>query len=567
MGVRRGWLSLLHPQINDWPDVFKAFDRLIQFLDNLEQQVTYVRRAPSSVLKGLKEEDDKIRETFKAIRELLKEKRRTAEHWFRAHKDPEEQARGAKPEEGEKMLSVYKEHFEGALEVHVKTRKDPKKNRWNDTRPGHITELVDKLLELLREQANTLQKNIETENGVGQGETKTEYEDSAFKEFSYGHMKVIVTDPKMHGALIRKYIQYVDEAYQRLSSKGFTKLWYGVMFLESSETEKLSPAETAAYAALGYKNLRERAGRYHEGEDIFYLDQPPAPWLAQSIVHELGHRLWYKFLTQRQRFKFEELVKVRPEKVQKNWIPTPIATMEPKVLNDALAKVDAAAKEVEKAIRKFERSKESYRRDLNESGYLYGADIAFNRTFMDVRGNFPMDGVYTQKLTERFQTYSRAHDTLHKHLFNVDTTIGSQMNAMPDGTIWQEVYNKTLKPEWVKEARALLVVMVATANDWFKSAFTTHNEVAEEQQKTYAGNATPDPVVDAEGFDPNDSRTVLPVSDYGRSHIREAFAEVFTHYVYDKGMTIDQRESFLYVMKHASTIAERVTDRFVERAL
>ena len=59
--------------------------------------------------------------------------------------------------------------------------------------------------------------------------------------------------------------------------------------------------------------------------------------------------------------------------------------------------------------------------------------------------------------------------------------------------------------------------------------------------------------IDDEGYIVNDPRKVLPVSDYGKTNISEAFAEVFAHYVLERSMTRDQVDSFKAVLKTAET--------------
>jgi hypothetical protein len=62
-GVRRGWRSLVRR---------KAPGKLIEFLDHLEDQVTYVRRMPATIDEDLRAEGLKIQLAFDAVKSSLK---------------------------------------------------------------------------------------------------------------------------------------------------------------------------------------------------------------------------------------------------------------------------------------------------------------------------------------------------------------------------------------------------------------------------------------------------------------------------------------------------------------
>jgi ribosomal protein S18 acetylase RimI-like enzyme len=562
MGVRRGWLSLLSPTVHGWDDVFRAFDRLIAFVDNLEEQVRYVRQAPSLVLTDFQKEDaEEIKGLFKKLHDELVDKRRSAEHWFNV-------AHGNTPsgtfnkEEGETMLTLYETKFGDLLEVHVPTKTNPSKGQWNKTRSAHLTEILDKLLALLRAQAQIINKDKDLTPEV-QEDTERQWGSPAFKEFSFGHMKVVVTDPKFHGKLIERYIRWVDAAYQLLENKGFQKLWYGTMFIESDSVEKLSEQEQAGYKALGYKDMRARAGRYHEGADVFYLTQPPDVHIAYSIVHELGHRYWFKFMTSGQRARFEALVKVHPEVKEEKWRPAPNPPLDPSVLHGVLSAIDKHAGEVEKALHKFERSKEGFTRDLDASGYLYMAAHTFAQAVQDERQKLSPWSLGDEE-TRAWKDVLEATEHLYKFLFKVDTVIKERMNAMSDSEalkykspknpdhLWQTVYEKKLRPEWLAEARSELAITVEKTKGYMTSVFDWYNEKAEKARAEYQKEMGPGVELDAEGFAKDDPRVILPVTEYGRSHIREAFAEVFTHYVYNADMDRDQLESFRSVLSSSS---------------
>ena len=312
MGVRRGWLSLLKPPIHDWPDVFKAFDRLIEFVNNLEEQVLFVRRGPYTTSPQMSEGKE-LREASKRLKDVLNDLYSSAKFWHLQATGKPGDPFVQRKDDGERMLQIYKDNFAGTLEVHVKTKKDFAKGRWNDTRSAGITELFDKILEILRADAKRLDDAMQAEEEHGISVTRENFAEPAFREFSFGRMKVIVIDPSATGTLVKEYVRALDRAHTLTSQKGFGKLWYGVVFLKSSKYEKLTEQETAEYAEYGYEQMEARSGMYHSGEDNVVLTTPPND-AERVITHELGHRYWFKFMTPANRARFNAAVVTNPSK-------------------------------------------------------------------------------------------------------------------------------------------------------------------------------------------------------------------------------------------------------------
>lgn len=311
MGVRRGWLSLLKPTINNWRDVFAALDRLIEFATNLEEQVLLVRRGPYTSSPYMSEGKE-LRAAFKVLKSALVDQRLSAEFWHG-------QATGGpghlqhRKEDGEKMFEVYRDNFAGTLTTHIKTRRNPAKGRWNDTRSAEITELLDNILEILRTDAKRLDDAMRAEEEHGITVTRENFAEPAFREFSFGRMKVIVVAPDASGNLIKDYVRSLDRAHTLSSRKGFGKLWYGLMFVKSTQYENFTPEEKAAYAELGYENMESRSGVYHSGDDRVVLTTPPDD-AERVVLHELGHRYWFKFMTPANRARFNGLVQTNTSK-------------------------------------------------------------------------------------------------------------------------------------------------------------------------------------------------------------------------------------------------------------
>lgn len=308
MGIRRGWLSLLKPAISNWRAVFVAFDRLIEFVNNLEEQIKFEHRG---ALVGLRDTDEAkdLAAAFKKLREELKGNRNTASHWMSVATDPWRWSMGDKKEEGEHMLVLYQTKFEEILTTHVKSRSSPK-HRYRVTRQASLTELLDKILDILRKDAAIVEKTIKQEEGqLGESPFKKDLGDPEFREFSFGRLKVVITAPEATGGYVKSYIKYLDRAHQLIHAKRMDKLWYGVLFLDSMTYTDLSEESQALYKELGYEDLKRTAGTYHSGDDSVHFTMEPTSRVTSTIVHELGHRYWYKFMRPEQRARFNGLVR------------------------------------------------------------------------------------------------------------------------------------------------------------------------------------------------------------------------------------------------------------------
>jgi len=307
MGVRRGWQSLVKPHINDWQDVFNAFAKLLDFVDNLEDQIKYVRRGLMVSANG-SEEGKELEQKFKTLRTAIRQRVDIAKYWYEAVSGIGLAA--SRKDDGLKMFEVYKNEFDSTLTAYVKTRMNPAKGRFNRERSANIIELLDDVLEILRAEAARLERNIKyEEETAGRTDGREHYADPAFKEFDFGRMRVVITAPEARGTYIKSYVKHIDKAYQLIRAKKLDRVWYGVLFLDSTDFYELNEKEQAAYEKLGYKDLRSRAGVYHSGDDTVRLTAPASTDLTRTIVHELGHRYWYKRMSGAQRKRFNDLVR------------------------------------------------------------------------------------------------------------------------------------------------------------------------------------------------------------------------------------------------------------------
>lgn len=296
MAVRRGWQSLMKPSISDYGDVFKAFNKLALFVKNFRDQILNLRRGPYSASPSMSEHGDLLKALNK-LEEAIKEGHWKAKHWQDSYEgvglpgqDP--QAR----KNGEYMLNLYKKDFQEATAI-------SKDLRGGRSKQVPITEHLDTALKILYEDAARIKNHDERNPGID-----LEVKRDIFKQFQLGSAKIVVLDQKTNGKAIELYIKLLDEAFQDLKRKGFSKLWYGVLFITLGEFEKLSPEVQKAYANAGYLAMEGRAGTYHSGDDLVQFTSPPTRHFRITVIHELGHRYWFKFMSQAQRAKFEMLV-------------------------------------------------------------------------------------------------------------------------------------------------------------------------------------------------------------------------------------------------------------------
>lgn len=530
-GVRRGWESLLKPSIRSWSDVLRASQALTEFVDNLQEQVKFVNRAPSLVTPGLDDKRKKIEAAFRALREAISDHRSSIKHWYesangldltsRIHgqQDPEAKVRA------DKMLELYQQDFAGTLLTTIKVKPNYSKGQYNTSRSGHITELFEKLLTLLRSEATSIEKSRKLDP---EGTEET-WGGSAFKEFSLGNMKVVIVDPKFHGKLVDKYVPLVHEAHQLLDQKGFSKAWRGELLIESDSPRKLTKEEQQEYKARGY-DIEGFAGTYNWGTDLVRIFSAPTSHLVKTILHELGHRYWYKFMSGTQRAKFESLIKVRADQSALKNEPAKYSIS---VFNEWKSRINGNERWVLEFIHYFQHSPYPRAEAIKVSqGRVQKAVMAFVGIASSIalkakRDLMNLDVPYPASLEKEWK---EKFDELWRFL----ATWEEKANGIGDWT--------TVREDLVMNTKSKVYALTRALLQYARAIYDFHNSQAPKPAK-----------IDDEGYIVNDPRKVLPVSDYGKTNISEAFAEVFAHYVLERSMTRDQVDSFKAVLKTAET--------------
>ena len=149
---------------------------------------------------------------------------------------------------------------------------------------------------------------LEAYSEYGQKLTKKQVDPNpeSVEEFSLGSVRFVVVDSKATEADIREYVASLKEAWRLLEASKLGKLWYGLVYLSPHYAE-MSDFEKKQYSAYGY-NIDSAAGTFHTGQDVIAITTPSSREALYVIIHELGHRYWYKFLRQGQRARYENFL-------------------------------------------------------------------------------------------------------------------------------------------------------------------------------------------------------------------------------------------------------------------
>lgn len=311
--VKRGWLSI----VDSGSDLDKTMERLRRFLRNLVDQVTFqvqgfqtrfpqfheeigLTAAVDKVLKKL----DAAQKTYVDLVSFAKEKEN--EMWSAREIESRSygvswpellQMKGGK--EAFQKVNAWDALNEEAVEKAYGPVNDARDNP--DKFLASVTRAFEGVMKILYADARDLAKARETGTVIPPTEMA--------KEFDLYGMKVIIADPTITPMRAQEYLKRFEEAYAALKQKRLLSPWgRGIFFIDSKEVDWLSEGMIAAYARLGYKNMRARAGRYHTNSDVIVITNPPNRDLVKVLIHELGHRYWYRVMKSEQRARFNGLV-------------------------------------------------------------------------------------------------------------------------------------------------------------------------------------------------------------------------------------------------------------------
>jgi len=292
----------MKPSISNYNDVMKAHDKLDQFVEHLREEITYVRRGGAKRLLDSRYEA-KLDAAFDKVLKTIYESRSKADHW-KSYTDGTAlslQWGEDRTEDALKMLDLYKRDFAEASNTAVETRG----HKWKSV---NLTDLLDVVFKLLRSDAAAIQKYDEANPGA-----PFERRPEVLKEFAIGNMKfVLVLGPEDKVSAAAVYAGLLKKVQAVIQAKKLKHLWYGLCFLAPS-CEKLDEETIEAYELSGYerKYIECRAGWYRFRNDTMAFTSYPTGSFVYGMIHELGHRHWFKFMTSSQRVRFAALIKTK----------------------------------------------------------------------------------------------------------------------------------------------------------------------------------------------------------------------------------------------------------------
>lgn len=369
---------------------------------------------------------------------------------------------------------------------------------------------------------------------------------SDFTEFDLAGMKIVIEDPTIEAADTKRYVHFLDVTYQLLKHRGLQRAWYGTLFIRCRDCGGENP--------FG-KDLGV-AGHYHIGPDTIAVYARPDRGIVGLVAHELGHRFWFKQMSQEQRGRFESFVRVYPP----GRHVAPPRTIEQ-------AKVNEARQAVDDAVNAFTTILDAQQVKMvgnrKWKGAIDHAYVEINRgahtllhALIDAVHKAGADATINESVKAAFTTFLDAASAVKRKVFDLDQDISTAMHDTPEPSYrvddldayWAEQL-KRIVPAWRDDVQELLRAAFEAANLYIGKAVHDFLEVESDKARQR--------VDEWKNRYDADQRDVEPVSDYGKNNESEAFAEVFAHYVTGLDMDRRQLESFKAVLKNA---AIRVAD-------
>lgn len=301
-------------------------------------------------------------------------------------------------------------------------------------------------------------------------------EDFGTQKFDLHGMKVWVDDATVSSDQTKLYVRYLNECYERLKKKGLGSAWYGTVFIQCEDCGQVTPFGRAH-------------GDFSKEQDTVRIYARPSPSIVHTMAHELGHRYWFRQMSNLARMKFEQVV-------------------------------DAPSVEEDPSGRASSRDMERKRKELAIFVRQVLASLA------------------------RFKEDSRPWDTVSRQLgaelpdIPILPYIRASKPPLPQEVERERVpFNKAM----MALGEVLDLPHLTDRDQFFREVPHLLGEFAKRFESF--SRILPRLSWKADSF-----QSVMPVSDYGASNIDEAFAEVFALFVLDKDMSRDQVESFKAVL-------------------
>lgn len=500
MKVKRGWLATVTGE----GEVKEKFDKLREFVGYLVEQVRFQYQGLStrypfmSAGKALTDAAAEVQKkitTLESKHDMLLLSKVMADKAWQAFRDDLYEIEGVSAGKLIREMGGVEAFWEKYPEDKVLSEKydAAREALWKLTGNaekffGPATTAFEKVMKLLYADAKALAE------AKAQGLEVPD--ESMAKEFELYGAKIVIADPSVTPSDAQQYLRSADKAYALLGRKKLLAPWRGVFFIESMGSKKFTEEMTAAYARLGYKDMRASAGTYHDGKDAVVLTVAPGTAFVETLVHELGHRYWAKTMRSEQRARFNSLVRTNPSKMTRGL---PSGWMEEGAPGFDLTTLLDDFREVLKDM-----AEDVYKLPKDAKPWLRAHLISrkFGQRFEDLLADAP------------------------KELQDGALDILNPLFAAIDGF---DLFTDEEKEALTKKDVSQIV------HDWWSGDIPTAKRAFERlvaQALSSSGKVKP----------------VTPVSDYGASSIEEAFAEAWEHYVTGNDMDRDQLESFRSVL-------------------
>jgi hypothetical protein len=368
-------------------------------------------------------------------------------------------------------------------------------------------------------------------------------EPEAFTEFDFHGVKVVVDDSSVDQMDIKRYVKHIDHAYELLKQKHLEKVWYGTFFIQCQQCGGVNKNTGGGVG-----------GNYPIGPDVVNIFIRPDKFIVELLAHELGHRYWFKFMHESQRARFESLVKVH--KKPKWERPKGLSSVSEGAHHQAQERVADALALVNKPLHQLQDDRGTWFKTVIEkhANVLVTAGHEFVKALMIALNSTDATNFLTDLSTEvaqlfegEFKAVNEAANAVYKKLLTFESQLPRRIEEHPEPTTappnvnawWWAIYEDE-RNIWIHEVNRLLAEAKKAAEKYLDVTIEAYNRKVmfgeEEHEKTRTKEFEEDP------------RPVTPVSDYGKSNIDEAFAEVFAHYVLEMDMNRDQLESFRSVL-------------------
>lgn len=306
MGIRRGWqqqLDLLRLDVTKSSrEVVASANNLRIFLVNLDDQIRFIRRG------AFIEYDEKYKKILQAVHDAVDhfENRTTdvIQDFVYANKRYQAEAqfnypRGKLELTDEEMRRVHNDaQYQEIFYIKYPKLKNPKKDLEFNTERLEIFQKHEypEILEALTKTFDNLMKILYAAAKVVRNNTFAPgFGEELYKEFDLSGVKVVIEDSEVAPFDIRGYIKNIDQAYQKMRSAGFGKLWRGKILVQCVTCGGTN--SHGAHWGVG--------GRYIVHTDTIILFSRPSEGLPALIIHEMAHRYWFKNMSSTQRQRFE----------------------------------------------------------------------------------------------------------------------------------------------------------------------------------------------------------------------------------------------------------------------